>query len=246
MGFFKNPGTHDKNMMVTGDSGYKLFLYTTTISKYPELYLDCRFPEVQDISLKVSYCGISDQHTMCRFKTAAPGCDPSEFGLSDNLQDVLVDKLNKERRIIATGNSVNSLPVATNMRKISWNDELARIAQMWAVQCNMELDYYRTALIDGVPVQFGQNIARFEFNSDIGISETQINELVNYWINSYEPQVLDLINNRYTYQPPQDEYNLSYFTQMAWALTDHRMWICPIQGRGQSEEYFSFCLQLCQ
>jgi len=131
-----------------------------------------------------------------------------------------VDKLNKERRIIATGNSVNSLPVATNMRKISWNDELARIAQMWAVQCNMELDYYRTALIDGVPVQFGQNIARFEFNSDIGISETQINELVNYWINSYEPQVLDLINNKYTYQPPQDEYNLSYFTQMAWALTD--------------------------
>merc|ERR1719474_2163465 len=90
------------------------------------------------------------------------------------------------------------------MRKISWNDELARIAQMWAVQCNMELDYYRTALIDGGQVQFGQNIARFEFNNDIGISETQINELVNYWINSYEPQVLDLINNKYTYQPPQD------------------------------------------
>merc|ERR1712098_101059 len=205
--------------MVTGDSGYKLFLYTTTISKYPELYLDCRFPEVQDISLKVSYCGISDQHTMCKFKTAAPGCDPSEFGLSDNLQDVLVDKLNKERRIIATGNSVNSLPVATNMRKISWDDELARIAQMWAMQCEMELDYVRIAWIDKAQVKFGQNIARFEFSSHLDLSENRVKKLIDYWANSYDVEVVNLIDS-FQFKASENEYNHNYFTQMAWALTD--------------------------
>merc|ERR1712198_728629 len=217
----KKTGTHDEYMMVTGDSFNKLYLYSTTISAYPQLTPGCRFPEVQDVSKKKDYCDISNQHTMCKFKTAAPGCNPSEFGLSSKLKEALVEKLNRERRIIANTpkSGENPLPAAANMRKISWDDELARIAQLWALQCNMELDNVRIALIDKLEVTFGQNIARFEFSSHLDLSENRVKKLIDYWANSYDAEVVNLIDS-FQFKASENEYNHNYFTQMAWALTD--------------------------
>ena len=40
----------------------------------------------------------------------------------------------------------DKLPEAANMRKISWNDELAKLAEMWASQCSSSLENIRTVL----------------------------------------------------------------------------------------------------
>ena len=111
-----------------------------------------------------------------------------------------------------------------------------RIAQMWAMQCEMELDYVRIAWIDKAQVkvcnltislplnpniffQFGQNIARFEFSSHLDLSENRVKKLIDYWANSYDAEVVNLIDS-FQFKASENEYNHNYFTQMAWALTD--------------------------
>ena len=154
-----------------------------------------------------------------------------------------------------------------------------RIAQMWAMQCEMELDYVRIAWIDKAQVkvcnltislplnpniffQFGQNIARFEFSSHLDLSENRVKKLIDYWANSYDAEVVNLIDS-FQFKASENEYNHNYFTQMAWALTDRigenrislvssiirkqlsmnfcifmfffhfRLWLCQIQGGWQ-------------
>ena len=38
------------------------------------------------------------------------------------------------------------VPQAANMRRITWSDELAKLAQMWASQCSTSLENIRTVL----------------------------------------------------------------------------------------------------
>ena len=56
------------------------------------------------------------------------------------------------RRFIANG-SLEGAPKAANMRKIIWNDELARLAERWATQCKPTLEHIRRVLIDNVEVE---------------------------------------------------------------------------------------------
>ena len=107
---------------------------------------------------------------------------------------------------------------------------------MWAIQCEKELDYLRIARIDDVQVkvcnltislplnfniffQFGQNIAKFEFSSNLDLSENRVKELIDYWAKSYDAEVVNLIDS-FQFKASENEYNHNYFTQMAWALTD--------------------------
>ena len=52
---------------------------------------------------------------------------------------VLVDKHNELRRKVAKGQesqgSPGPQPGASNMNELVWDDEVARVAQMWADQC---------------------------------------------------------------------------------------------------------------
>ncbi len=45
-----------------------------------------------------------------------------------------MDKHNELRRKVAKGQE-RGQPAATNMNKLEWSDELAKIAQLWADQC---------------------------------------------------------------------------------------------------------------
>ena len=47
------------------------------------------------MTLKSDYCDISEQHTMCKFKNADPGCKLEEFSLSEELKEAIVDEVNK-------------------------------------------------------------------------------------------------------------------------------------------------------
>jgi len=221
---YTNPNAEKDNyFLVTGDAQSSMNLYETTALNQRHSNLGCRYPEIPDLELESDYCDISVQHTMCRFKNADPGCKLEEFSLSEELKEAIVDEMNKERRIIANAalRGAPQLPIAENMRKVFWDDELARIAQIWAIQCNKELDYKRVALIDGVQVEFGQNIVMFEFKEEM-VSLNHIRQLIQFWLDSYSTDLTEALIRQFNHLPipPKENYDLSYYTQLAWAKTD--------------------------
>ena len=54
------------------------------------------------------------------------------------------------RSEIANSETIRSdLPPAEDMRKLSWDPELASLAEMWAAQCSSEHEAVRKVIIDG-------------------------------------------------------------------------------------------------
>ena len=74
-------------------------------------------------------------------------------GLDQATKDLILDKHNQLRQKVASGGEAGQ-PGATNMRKLTWNDELETVAQRWASQCTFGHDQMRN-LCDGTVV--GQN-----------------------------------------------------------------------------------------
>ena len=65
------------------------------------------------------------------------------------------------RRQIASGSlaATSSLPPSSNMRQVSWDTELATLAQMWALQCRevtLEEESLRRAFIGASSVEVSQ------------------------------------------------------------------------------------------
>lgn len=57
--------------------------------------------------------------------------------------------VSRYRRNIALGGLTldgASLPTASNMMKVEWDEELARIAERWASQCPSDLETLRTVI----------------------------------------------------------------------------------------------------
>jgi len=85
-----------------------------------------------------SYCDLSKDHTMCVYP--GPNMDVCKQiftqGLSDAEKAEVVDVHNQLRQNVAAGN-VAGLPAAKagSMKTMSYNEELATIAQRWADQC---------------------------------------------------------------------------------------------------------------
>ena len=50
------------------------------------------------------------------------------------------------RRSIATGTLESGVPVASNMREVTWDNELADLAEIWASQCISVIDPMRKVL----------------------------------------------------------------------------------------------------
>nr|CAD7395310.1 unnamed protein product [Timema poppensis] len=65
---------------------------------------------------------------------------PFSRGFSQTEKNAIVNEHNRLRNIVALGKESRGnpgpQPSAANMRKISWNEELARVAQRWADQCH--------------------------------------------------------------------------------------------------------------
>ena len=65
------------------------------------------------------------------------------------------------RRQIASGSlaATSNLPPSSNMRQVSWDTELAALAQMWALQCRevtLEDEDLRRAFIGASSVEVSQ------------------------------------------------------------------------------------------
>ena len=93
-------------------------------------------PDTEDCSDRSQYCALGSDNTMCRFCGIGPECNDAVCSNELSTQEIqeIVDKHNELRSKVATGNQAGQ-PAATNMNKLVWDEELARIAQRWADQC---------------------------------------------------------------------------------------------------------------
>jgi hypothetical protein len=69
-------------------------------------------------------------------------------------KDIILKTHNDQRRKVAMGQESQGAgggqPNAANIFELKWNDELARIAQKWADQCNFSHDTPVRGLLEGL------------------------------------------------------------------------------------------------
>merc|ERR1712106_1268645 len=94
-------------------------------------------------------CTYPEGHTMIKYPGPVFECgyDLTITGLDQATKDELLKTHNEKRQKVASGSEAGQ-PGASNMRKLTWNDELAEIAQRWAGQCSFGHDETRN-LCDG-------------------------------------------------------------------------------------------------
>ena len=88
-------------------------------------------PNADDCSDQESYCEFLGQdNTMCKYCGVSPSCQDSFCANELSKDDIkeIVDKHNQLRALVANGDQLGQ-PSATNMKKLKWDSELARIAQ---------------------------------------------------------------------------------------------------------------------
>ncbi|XP_037081906.1 venom allergen 5-like [Pollicipes pollicipes] len=114
----------------------------------------------------IDYCGgvkcDEGTHTMCKFADTTPGpeCNKLEGqGMNKKQIQEMLHTHNRWRDFVAAGRekrtSGGPLPTAANMGVLTWDDDIAQVAQRWALQCHFGHDKCRN-----IPtMRVGQNVA---------------------------------------------------------------------------------------
>ena len=166
-----------------------------------------------DIQNRRLTCGADQSHTLC-LPDVGNACQVNNdylvnIGLSTKEQNEMVDLHNKYRADIAEG-KVSGLPPASNMQKMSWNEDLAQVAQKWADQCLFDHDTgdaRKTPQFEHV----GQNIYLQKISKKVpGI---KVKKAVKKWFG--EVQDFD----EHQISPFEFTYNTGHFSQLVWAET---------------------------
>jgi len=113
------------------------------VEKKYKMQMKCLVLVVGMVGLAVGqdqqYCDISPSHTMCRYSGVGPACGAlSERGLGEAEVKEVLDYHNRLRSRVAVGST--SQPPAANMLQLTWDPELARVAQRLADQCKFSHD----------------------------------------------------------------------------------------------------------
>ncbi|XP_066999093.2 venom allergen 5 [Anabrus simplex] len=159
------------------------------------------------------YCGIKCRegvHTMCIYDGVSKACSPDgKFGVDDDQKALIVDLHNRLRNDVASGKEHRGLsgrqPQASNMKKLVWDDEVAKVAQRWADQCTFEHDKCRND--PRFPV--GQSMGWAGYVSDEPDWEEQILD----WYNEVKNCNMSILRS---YTPA----GVGHYTQIVWAETE--------------------------
>ncbi|XP_012287834.1 venom allergen 3-like [Orussus abietinus] len=163
----------------------------------------------------VSRCTTAKQ-TVCLYPDPQPSkaCNQVYNAyLTRNEQIALVKKHNYYRRFVAAGKEKRGQPgpqpPASNMQDLSWDAELAYVAQRWANQCTFQHDKCRS--VDRFVV--GQNLAQ---RATTGIDNGPIENLVTSWYN----EVKDFNASQV---PKLSNFNAAtgHYTQLVWAKSKY-------------------------
>jgi len=151
------------------------------------------------------YDGPSDS---CTSKTIFSGFD--EVGMAN-----IVSKHNELRQRVAEGSETNGdQPMASDMMKVTWNEELAAVAQRWADQCTFGHDDDRNKC-DGTYV--GQN-AYSSWNSQQFTQAEVMTDAVNS-VQAWYDEVADPGFSNTDINPFVFSYGAGHYTQVVWAET---------------------------
>ncbi|XP_043285622.1 venom allergen 5.02-like [Venturia canescens] len=165
------------------------------------------------------YCNLKScskgTHTMCLFspETFASRCGKvSSSGMTAAEIQEVVDLHNEFRAKVASGHEKRGRPgpqpAASNLGPLTWNPELAKIAQTWANQCNIKAGTAHDECRNDEHGYVGQNMA-------LGPSSWDLSALVSHWYN--EVEAFDRREVKaYT---GKNLMKTGHYTQLVWAET---------------------------
>merc|ERR1712106_138607 len=161
-------------------------------------------------------CTYPEGHTMIKYPgpVAECGYDLTITGLDQATKDELLKTHNELRQKVASGSEAGQ-PGASNMRKLTWNDELAEIAQRWAGQCSFGHDETRN-LCDGTLV--GQNA--YQGEADYGQYDYELNPAIGDAVNAWYNEVTNPGFASSNINPFVFGDGWGHYTAVAWAETE--------------------------
>nr|XP_012222954.1 PREDICTED: LOW QUALITY PROTEIN: venom allergen 3-like [Linepithema humile] len=150
--------------------------------------------------------------TMCKYPSPNPSSacvNVNDRGLTENEKST-VNRHNELRQYVASGNerrgSNGPQPPAAYMPNLTWDDELATVAQRWVDQCLIQHDQCRN-----VPrFVVGQNLAVTMNSAE---NNTPVEDMISMWYD----EVAQFDSNqvkRFT-----DGNGVGHYTQLVWAET---------------------------
>ncbi|PSN42953.1 Venom allergen 3 [Blattella germanica] len=161
-----------------------------------------------------NYCSLCKDHTLCKYPQFGPNCNARKAsGVDEASQKVIVDVHNKLRSTVANGKENRGKPgpqpPASNMRALTWDSELASIAQRWANQCDFGHDKCRNVQ----RFKVGQNVfMSFSSGSNQNYSPEWENA-INGWYNEVDKY------NKNEVQSYKFNSQTGHYTQVVWADT---------------------------
>ena len=153
-------------------------------------------------------------HVICKYPDPRPAAacgQVSSTGFTVAEKKEIVNEHNKLRQFVAAGNEAigypGPQPAAAGMKILSWDEELAQLAQRWANQCRNEYDDCRD--VDRFAV--GQNVAFIETPWAIPL------RLANFVSTFYKD--VEYVNRSWVDKLPPN-YNGKRYTQLVWGDTE--------------------------
>jgi len=175
------------------------------------------------------WCRIGLSQTLCMYPIApGPACNTARvsFDVDRNVRDLIVSKHNLYRARVAAGAETRGAPgpqpPAATMNRLSWNSDLALIAQRWANQCNFASDDNRNASLTGAtgPVVYvGQNVYGYLDPAATFLPPSTYpqpsywDQAIDSWFNEVQFFNRDNVSS-YVYQASSGHY-----TQVVWGAT---------------------------
>ncbi|XP_044004024.1 uncharacterized protein LOC122849393 [Aphidius gifuensis] len=172
------------------------------------------FLSSEDYCLKYKPCDNGELHTMCKFPTmeAGPACYRLDsYDLTKKEKQDILDAHNKFRAIVASGKESRGQggpQPAGIIPPLKWDNELALVAQRWAMQCDFNHDKCRH--IERYHV--GQNLAIRGVSS--GYEKDVANGVKDWYdeVEFYNPQHVQKLNFA---------KETGHYTQLVWGKTTH-------------------------
>ncbi|KDR14384.1 Venom allergen 3 [Zootermopsis nevadensis] len=164
-----------------------------------------------------SYTSVCINHTMCLYPTTNYGAScvsPVYSGVTSATdKQTIVNAHNALRSNVANGLETRGTPgpqpAAQNMRTITWDDELATVAQRWANQCTFQHDTCRSV----GRFYVGQNIYMSRTGGVTPNGQQDWNAAVQAWYNEVTLFSKNSIN------PFQFSSSTGHYSQVLWADT---------------------------
>jgi len=170
-----------------------------------------------DLTLTQDYCSFTPQHTLCSIDQS-PGshCNGDHLDRGVTTQEIqeILEVHNRYRSQVALGLETRGKPgpqaEAANMRELTWDAELAKVAQAHADQCRFAHDCTNCRKVERFDV--GQNL--YIYKQSRSLSRNDWDSAITSWYDE-----VALFNRKHV-EPFQFSSPTGHYTAVAWANTD--------------------------